>query len=61
LVSKSERNTSFSKHRRRWDDDNKMDLKSVSLEDVDWIYLAKDRNEWRTYVNVKFLDKLRKS
>jgi hypothetical protein len=40
----------------RWDEDNKMDLKSICLEDVDWIYLAKDMNKLWTFVNVKFLD-----
>jgi len=61
LVGEAERNTSFSNGRRVWDDDNIMDLKSISLEDVDWIYLAQDRNEWPTFVNVKSLDKPRKS
>ena len=24
-----------------------MDLKSIGLEGVDWIYMARDRNKWR--------------
>jgi hypothetical protein len=28
----------------RWEDDIKMDLREISLEDVDWIYLVQDRD-----------------
>jgi len=56
VVRKSERNTSFSKCGRRWDDDYKTVLKSMGLEEVDWIYLAQDRDKWRTFMNVKFID-----
>jgi hypothetical protein len=31
------------RHRLRWEDDNRMDLKFVGWGDVDWIYLAEDR------------------
>jgi hypothetical protein len=37
--------------RRRWDDNNKMDLGEIGFGDVDWIYLARDRDKWRALVN----------
>jgi hypothetical protein len=29
----------------------KMDLREIELDGVDWIYLAQDREWWRTLVN----------
>jgi len=39
------------------EDNIKMDLRKRGLEDVDWIYLSEDRDQWRTLVNtvMKFL------
>jgi hypothetical protein len=37
--------------RRRWVDNNRMDLGEVGWGNVDWIGLAKDRNRWRAFVN----------
>jgi hypothetical protein len=28
-----------------------MDLREIGREDVDWIHLAQDRNQWRAVVN----------
>jgi hypothetical protein len=30
-----------------------MDLKETGSEDVDWIHLAKDMDQWRTLVNTQ--------
>jgi hypothetical protein len=38
--------------RRRWEDNNKMDLQELEWGDVDWIGLAQDRDSWRALVNV---------
>ena len=35
---------------RRWEDNIKMDLREVGCDTGDWITLAEDRNQWRTYV-----------
>jgi hypothetical protein len=32
-------------------DDIKMDLKEMEWDDMDWIYLGEDRDQWRTLVN----------
>jgi hypothetical protein len=37
--------------RRRWVDNTKMDLGETGWDDMDWINVAQDRNEWRGFVN----------
>ena len=37
--------------RRRWEDNIKMDLQEVGFGGVDWFWLAKDRDSWRSLVN----------
>jgi hypothetical protein len=37
--------------RRRWEDNIRMDLREIGFGDVDWIYLAQDRDGWRALVN----------
>ena len=40
-------------HRRRWEDNIKMDLQEVGCgRGVDWIELALDRDSWRAFVNL---------
>jgi hypothetical protein len=36
--------------RRRWVDNIKMDLREIGLHGMDWIKLAKDRDQWRALV-----------
>jgi hypothetical protein len=38
-----------SEHRRRWEDNIRMDLREIGREGVDWIHLAQDRNQWRIF------------
>jgi hypothetical protein len=37
--------------RRRWVDKIKMDLGGIGSDGMDWINLAKDRDQWRALVN----------
>jgi hypothetical protein len=37
--------------RRRWVDNIKMDLREIGWDDMDWIDLAQDRDQWRAYLN----------
>ena len=39
------------RHRRRWEDNIKMDLQEVGCGGMDWIELAQDRDWWRALVN----------
>jgi hypothetical protein len=35
----------------RWVDNIEMDLREITSDDVDWIDLAEDRDQWRALVN----------
>jgi hypothetical protein len=47
LVGKPEGN----RPRRRWANSNKMDLRVIGWDGVDWIDMAQERNKWRALVN----------
>jgi hypothetical protein len=42
LVGKPERKRPLGRHRRRWEDNIKMDFKETGCENVDWIQLVQD-------------------
>jgi hypothetical protein len=37
--------------RRRWEDNNRMGVREIGWEVVDWIHLAQEREQWRALVN----------
>ena len=47
LVGKREGKRPLERSRRRWEDNNKMDLQDVGCVGMDWIDLAQDRDRWR--------------
>jgi hypothetical protein len=47
LVGKPEGKRSLGKHRRRWENNTKMDLREVGWGGMDWIDLAQNRDRWR--------------
>jgi hypothetical protein len=51
LVGKPEGQRPLGRPRRRWVDNDRMDLREVGWGVVDWIGLAQDRNKWRALVN----------
>jgi hypothetical protein len=51
LVGKPEGKRQLRRHRRRLDDNIKMDLQEVGCGVVDWIELAQDRDRWWVPVN----------
>jgi hypothetical protein len=51
LVGKPEGKRPLGRPRRRWEYGIKMDLREIGLEDVDWIRLAQDRDQWRAVVS----------
>jgi hypothetical protein len=51
LVEKPKRNGPLGRHRRRWEDNIKMNLKEKAWERVDWIHVAQDMDMLRAFVN----------
>jgi hypothetical protein len=47
LVGKPEEKRPIDRPRRRLEDNIKMDIMEIRLEDVDWINLAQDMDRWR--------------
>jgi len=50
-VGKPEGNRLLGRHRRKWEDNTKMDLQEVRCEGMDWIDLAQDKDRWWALVN----------
>ena len=46
LVGKPEGKRPLGRHRRRWEDNIKMDLQNVGSEVMDWIELVQDKGRW---------------
>jgi hypothetical protein len=44
-VGQPERKRPLGRHKRKWEDNIKMDLRETVLEGVDWIHLAQDRDQ----------------
>jgi hypothetical protein len=51
LVGKSEGKRPLERPRRRWEDNNKMDLREIESDGTKWILLAQERVQWRASVN----------
>jgi hypothetical protein len=51
LAGKPEGGRPLPRSRRRWEDNMRVDFKETVCEDVDWIHLAQDSDQWRAVVN----------
>jgi hypothetical protein len=51
LVGRPEGKRSLGRHRRRRENNIKMDLREIGIDWVNWIRLAQDRVQWRGFVN----------
>jgi hypothetical protein len=51
LVLKTEGKRPLGKHKRRWEDNIKMDLREIWWEVVDLIHLAENKDQWQALVN----------
>jgi hypothetical protein len=51
LVRKPEGKRPLVRPRRRWVDNIKMDLREIGWDEVDWIDMAQDRDQWTALVN----------
>jgi hypothetical protein len=52
LVGKPEGKRPLGRHRRRWEDNIKVDFQEVASGGRNWIELAQDREIWRSLVNI---------
>jgi hypothetical protein len=50
LVGKPEGRRPLGRHRCRWEDNIRMDLREVGCGCVDWMELAQHRDRWRAFV-----------
>jgi hypothetical protein len=51
LVGKPEVKRKLGRPRRRWEDNIKMELREIGIGGPNWIRLARDRVQWRAFVN----------
>jgi hypothetical protein len=51
LVGKPEVKRPLGRHRRRWEDNIRMNLRDIGWGGMDWIDMAQDRDQWRVFVN----------
>jgi len=50
LVGRPEGNRPLGRPRSRWEDNIKMDLREIVIDGANWIRLAQDRVQWRSFV-----------
>jgi hypothetical protein len=50
-MGKIERNRVVGRPSRKWVDNIKMDLREIGWDGVDWIDVAQERYQWKTFVN----------
>jgi hypothetical protein len=51
LVGRPKGKRPLGRPRRRWEDNIKMDLREIGIDEVNWNRLAQDRVQWRAFVN----------
>jgi hypothetical protein len=51
LVGRPESKRPLGRPRRRWEDNIKMDLREIGIDEANWIRLAQDRVQWRAFVS----------
>jgi hypothetical protein len=50
IGGKARRKRPLGRTRRRWVDNIKMNLREIGWDDMDWIDVAQDRNQWMAFV-----------
>jgi hypothetical protein len=50
-VGRTEGKKALGRPRRRWEDNIKMDLREIGIDEANWIRLAQERVQWRAFVN----------
>jgi hypothetical protein len=52
LVGRPEGKRPLGRCRPRWEDNIRMDLREIGIDEVNWIQLAQDRVQWQACVNM---------
>jgi hypothetical protein len=52
LVGRHEGKGPLGRPRRRWEDNIKLDFREIGIDGTNWIELAQDRVQWRTFANI---------
>jgi hypothetical protein len=52
LVGRPEGKILLGRPRRRWENNIKLDLGEMGIDEANWIQLAQDRFQWRAFVNM---------
>jgi hypothetical protein len=51
LIGRPEGKRPLGRPRCRWEDSIKLDLRETGIDGANWIRLAQDRAQWRTFLN----------
>jgi len=51
LVGRPKGKRLFGRHRRRWEDNIKMDLREIGIYGANWIRLAQDKVHWQAFMS----------
>ena len=49
-MGKPEGKRPLGRARRRWENNIRMDLREVGYDPGEWIHVAEDRDQWKTYL-----------
>jgi hypothetical protein len=52
LVGRPEGKRPLGRPRRRWENNIKMDLWEIGIDGVNWIWLTRNRVQWRDFVSM---------
>jgi hypothetical protein len=52
LVGRPEGKRPLGRPRRRWENNIERDLREIGIDVSNWIQLARDRVQWRAFVNI---------
>jgi hypothetical protein len=51
FIGKPDGKRPLGRHRRRWEDNIRVDIRERGWDSVDWIRVAQTRDQWRAVVN----------
>jgi hypothetical protein len=52
LVGRPKGKRPLGRHRHKWEDNIKIDLRELGIDGAHWLWLAQDRVQWQAFVNM---------